>query len=270
MSEVEGRGSGQRTAADATLAAFDTYEAFAAIYDDFTYLNDYERWLGTALLPQLEKHGLRHGALLDVGCGIGRAFAPMLKRGWRIVGCDISPAMLAKAGEHSEVELHAADMRDLPTFGEFELVLCLNDAVNYLLGDGELRLALAGMARNMSSGGLLLFDCNSTSAFRAQFLPGERKVEHGGRGWTWTGLTDGAGTPGAIGAARIDGDDIEPFFNRERHYPPGEVEEALRDVGLQPLATLGMRETGNRIVLDDAVDETRDYKFVCIARLAST
>lgn len=252
----------------ATAALF-TYEAFAAIYDDFNYCNDYESWLGAALLPQLEKHGLRKGQMLDVACGTGRAFPPMLSRGWGIVGCDLSPAMLSVAREKSsdEVELHVADMRNLPAFGEFDLVLCLNDAVNYLIADGDLEKALAGMGRNLSRHGLLLFDCNSTSAFSSTYGPGERSVEHRGRRWTWTGLSDGAERPGAISVARIDGDDIEPIFNRERHFPPCDIEDAMRGAGLQTLAVLGMREIDGKINLSDRVDERRDYKFVCIARL---
>ena len=68
---------------DPVLAA---YEAFAPIYNEFNHLNDYEMWLGRALLPELEKHGLGHGKALDVGCGTGRAFAPLLRRGWQVQG----------------------------------------------------------------------------------------------------------------------------------------------------------------------------------------
>ena len=36
-------------------------------------------------------------------------------------------------------------MRELPAFGEFDLVWCLDDAVNYLLSTEELEQALSGM-----------------------------------------------------------------------------------------------------------------------------
>ena len=42
-----------------------------------------------------------------------------------------------KAGD-ADVRLDVADMRELPDFGEFELVWALNDAVNYLLSAEEL------------------------------------------------------------------------------------------------------------------------------------
>jgi SAM-dependent methyltransferase len=83
---------------DPALAA---YEAFAPIYNEFNYLNDYEMWLGRHLLPALEEHGLRQGRALDVACGTGRAFGPLLRRGWEVRGCDLSPSMLKRAGEEA-------------------------------------------------------------------------------------------------------------------------------------------------------------------------
>src|SRR3982751_6899693 len=77
------------------------YEAIAPVYDDFTAHHDYELWLGN-FLPKLRNHGLRGRRLLDIGCGTGKSFLPMLERGWQVTACDISPSMLelaeAKAG----------------------------------------------------------------------------------------------------------------------------------------------------------------------------
>lgn len=127
-------------------AAFSTYEEFALIYNDFNHNNDYEMWLGRHLLPELERWGLRRGHVLDVACGTGRAFEPLVSRGWEVTGCDLSPAMLAVARRAfaGSVRLAEADMSQLPVFGRFELALVLNDAVNYLTVDGELEAALSG------------------------------------------------------------------------------------------------------------------------------
>src|SRR5262249_13250195 len=110
------------------------YEAMAPVYDDFTAHHDYEGWL-TDLLAALERRGLKGRCLLDVACGTGKSFMPMLPRGWQVTGCDISPAMLALAVEKvgDAVRLEIADMLDLPSFGEFDLVWALDDAINYLL-----------------------------------------------------------------------------------------------------------------------------------------
>src|SRR5215212_8444723 len=104
--------------------AFAAYEAFAAVYNEFNHANDYEQWLGRSLLPELRRHGLREGGrALDVGCGTGRAFRPLLRRGWQVHGCDLSPAMLNLAAREggADVTVQVADMRDLPHLGSFDL-----------------------------------------------------------------------------------------------------------------------------------------------------
>src|SRR2546423_10557691 len=116
--------------------AFVAYERLAPFYDRFTESYDYDRWL-----PRLEAIALDHGLsgkrLLDVGCGTGKSFAPMLARGYEVVGCDISPAMVERARERfgDRAEVFVADMRELPRIDTFDLVTCLDDALNYVLTD---------------------------------------------------------------------------------------------------------------------------------------
>ena len=238
------------------------YDAFAPIYDDFNAQNDYELWF-SVLLPRLEEFGLETGKLLDVGCGTGRAFAPMLRRGWELAACDISPAMVAKAKEKHAGEAIAfdvADMTKLPKYGEFQLVWALNDAVNYLVGDGDLQAALEGMSANLADDGLVVFDCNTLLLFRAGFDQGEG-LKRDAR-WNWQGL----GQDGDIYEAEVSGEGIATHIHRERHYSVPEVQRTLMNAGLQPLAALGQREDGDELVLADTWDEERDHKIVHVAR----
>jgi SAM-dependent methyltransferase len=247
---------------------FEAYQAFAPVYNEFNHRNDYEMWVGRVLLPELEKHGLRQGRALDVACGTGRAFAPLLSRGWEIVGCDLSPAMLEfarrEAGER--VRLEVADMRELPVFGRFELVLSLNDPVNYVFDDDDLGRTFGGMRANLAEDGLLIFDCNSRSTFETTYTDEAREVEHDGRRWTWRGL--GELSPNVF-ESRIEGDGIEPISHRERFRPEAEIRAALEAAGLEGLAALGMQEVGTEVVLTEPADEGRDYKIVYIAKRAA-
>jgi len=252
--------------ADPALVA---YEAFAAVYNEFNHSNDYEKWLGQALLPELRKNGLREGGrALDVGCGTGRAFQPLLRRGWRIHGCDLSPAMLELASQEGggEVTLEAADMRDLPDLGSFDLVLSLNDSVNYLLGDDDLVLALSGMRRSLAPSGLIVFDANSSSTYASGYSE-ERQVEHEGSQWAWSGQGEVAPS---IFEAKITGDRLaEPICHLERFRSQREVLDAMRAAGIETLAALGMSEVGEEILLSTPVDEDRDYKLVFIGSVAA-
>jgi SAM-dependent methyltransferase len=242
------------------------YETFADIYDDFNSANDYEMWF-TALLPPLERLGLRQGSLLDVGCGTGRAIAPMLRRGWRITACDISAAMVAKAREKfpEGVTFDVGDMRELPVYGSFELVWALNDPVNYLLGDGDLETALAAMGANLADDGLLVFDCNTRRLFRDLFggTAEDEDISDDAR-WKW----EGRGGDGTVFEAQISGERIEAHVHRERHRPVEEVQAAMREVGLTPLAAMGQSESEEGLSLVEDWDEDRDHKIIHVARRA--
>jgi SAM-dependent methyltransferase len=248
-------------------SAKEAYQAFASIYDDFNYRNDYEMWF-SALLPELEKRGLKHGRLLDVGCGTGRAFEPMLRRGWQIQGCDVSTAMLDEAREKvgDAVALAVADARELPVYGEFELSWALNDVVNYLTGDGDLERALAGMRANLAPGGMVIFDSNTISLFRADFASGASEGMSVG-GWTWRGLSSDI-EPGGTYEAEVSGEGVETHIHCERHYTAEQVKAAMEAAGVEFLAALGQQEENGKVVLVDPPDELRDHKTIYIGRAA--
>jgi SAM-dependent methyltransferase len=168
----------------------------------------------------------------------------------------------AQAGGDS-VALQVADMRELPHLGDIDLVLSLNDSVNYLLGDGDLVTALAGMKANLAEGGLLLFDVNSRSTYMEGYAE-VREVEHDGSRWVWTGRGEVAPS---VFEAEIAGDRIEPIEHLERFRPEAEVLEAMRAAGLEPLATFGMSEADGEVVLSSP-DENRDYKLIFIGTAA--
>jgi ubiquinone/menaquinone biosynthesis C-methylase UbiE len=58
----------------------------------------------------------RPGAtVVDAGCGAGRAVAELAGRGFRAIGVDLDPAMLAAArGRFPDIDVRAADATDLP------------------------------------------------------------------------------------------------------------------------------------------------------------
>ena len=74
------------------------YESIAPVYDQFTAHHDYESRIAM-LLELAAENGLRKGAsrVLDVACGTGKSFRPLLDRGWEVTGCDISASMVALA-----------------------------------------------------------------------------------------------------------------------------------------------------------------------------
>lgn len=250
----------------------DAYDGFAHVYDEFTSANNYEMWLGEVLLPELSKHGLRTGRALDIGCGTGRAFDPLLNRGWQVVGCDASQGMLGQAQRKfgDRVELIHADARALDAVmpagdrsDAFQLTILLNEVVNYLTGDGDLERAFDAIRRHLSDDGLIVFDTNTLLWFRESFAAG-RSEEMSARGWDWHGLTSEIVVGGSY-EARLSGKCVEPHVHRQRHWTLERIDQALERCGLCPLATLGQREENWRVILDASPDEERDSKVVHIA-----
>jgi SAM-dependent methyltransferase len=245
----------------------------APVYDDFTAHHEYEAWIAD-LLEILARRGLQGNRLLDVGCGTGKSFLPMLPRGWQVTGCDISPAMLELASEKAgdSAQLSVADMLELPKLGEFDLVWALDDAVNYLLSTAELERALAGMRANLAPTGLLLFDVNTLLAYRTFFAETE-VVERGGVRLVWHGLASAEAAPGSICESRLEvaqaktgpATEAPVLVHRQRHFPEAQILAALEAAGLECLDVYGHGLDG---IPRQPLDETTHTKALYVSRSA--
>lgn len=249
------------------------YEAIAPVYDDFTHHHDYEAWV-SELLSYLKPLGLRGRRLLDVACGTGKSFMPLLERGWEVTGCDISPAMveLARAKAGARARISVADMRRLPRYGEFDLVWCLDDAINYLLGIEEVDQALRSMLPNLEpEHGLLLFDLNTLETYRT-FFAEEVEMEINGRRLLWHGRSDPEMSSGGIAEAVFE---VEPLgggaatipteTHRQRHFPEAEILGSLERCGYECLEVHGLFTDG---ILRRPLEDERHSKAVYVARAA--
>lgn len=220
---------------------------------------------------------LRHAALqagervLDVGCGTGKSFAPLLARGYDVWACDISPAMVARARRCPGIDperVLVADMRELPDLGAFTLVTCLDDAVNYLLTADDLAAAFASVARLLAPDGVYLFDTNTLATYRAGFAA-RASFERPLAAAVWRGETAEPIEAGALCSASIElsGPD-GPGVSRhvQRHHPEATVRQALASAGLACRAVLGQSTGG---VLHAHADEDAHTKLVYLAGRAS-
>ena len=244
---------------------FRAYQAMAPAYDAFTAHEDHESWLAE-LLPHLEQHGLVGDRLLDVGCGTGKSLIPMLERGWRVSGYDISPRMLAFARRKvgAAADLRVADMRKQPNIGYFDVVWAINDALNYLLSEQALWDALSGMRRNLAIGGLLVFDLNTLRTYRTVFAKG-RVVKTNGPNLIWTGFARPSEPPGSECEAlfEIEGRGTNfSYAHRQRHFPEAAVLGCIAEAGLECLDVFGQEEGG---ALVQPLDEIRHRKAIYIA-----
>jgi SAM-dependent methyltransferase len=97
--------------------------------------------------------------VLDMACGSGRHSLELRRRGFSVVGADISPDLIEiarreAAEENLEVDFVLSDLRDLDLDSEFDLVLNLNDgAIGYLESDEENLRTFEVISRALKPGG---------------------------------------------------------------------------------------------------------------------
>lgn len=249
--------------------AWDAYEAIAPAYDVLTGGYPHERWL--ACLEQLAiVHGLRGKRLLDLACGTGASFLPMLDRGYTVTACDIAQAMLDRARVKApRARLHRVDMRQLPALGSFDLITCLDDALNYLLTDDELAAAFDGIARNLAGDGIAVWDLNTLAQYRGQFAQ-DRIVECPDLYIGW-GTSRGRAAINAGGIVEVV---IDAFArtgetwrrttstHRQRHWPRDTVARLARDARLELIDVRGQRPG---VLIDPDLDELVHIKAIYLA-----
>lgn len=259
---------------DQASPALEAYERLAPVYDLLTAGYDHPTWLDSLESLALE-HGLEGRRLLDVACGTGKSFLPMLARGYEVSACDVSPAMVDLArtkldGAEARADLFVADMRDLPPLGEVDLITCLDDAVNYLLSAEDLSAALRSMARALAPGGLLAFDVNTLATYRSSFAS-DFALDGPASFLCWRGEAGAEFAPGEVAAAAIEVFEEEPdgrwrrttSRHVQRHHPRDEVEAALAGAGLELAAVRGQAR-GARLELE--AEELVHPKLVYLAR----
>ena len=143
------------------------YRAIADHYDGFAN----PVWMGRTevFLDRLfRRHGI--GNAVDVACGTFAIDLRLAKRGYEIVGRDLSPDMI-RVGRRAlrmaglRADLGVADMRTLRVRRKFDAVLCLGTAFNYLAEPRDVRLALRSFRHLLRQGGLLVLDLTNFDAF---------------------------------------------------------------------------------------------------------
>jgi len=242
------------------------YEDLAPFYDDFTADYAHGPWL--AELERCAKRwGVKWGDVLDVGCGTGASAWPLQQSGWQVTACDLSPGMVARARERLGLgpdRCFVADMRELPQVGEFNLIVSLDDAVNYLTEPDELSAALAAMSRALAPGGVLLFDVNTLltyeTVFGAHFSRTGDLADYHWRGLSKTPACADHQYTAELEVRRL-GRLVGRSIHRQRHHSRETIGAAAQEAGLSVVEVLG-QSSGGRLGPDP--DERRHLKLVYV------
>lgn len=153
------------------------YEALAHWYDSLTTDVDYAAWA-----DWLERHFAASKVpvklVLDLACGTGSLSCELARRGYGVVGVDLSPDMLMEASEKA-LELPeeqrptflCQSMDELDLFGTVDACVCCLDSVNYITDAATLKEAFRRVHTFLMPGGRFIFDINTP--YKLQNMDGQ-------------------------------------------------------------------------------------------------
>ncbi len=101
--------------------------------------------------------------ILDIGCGTGRHSIELAKRGYAVVGIDLSESLLKRAKEKAseqnlQIVFQKHDARNLPFLHEFDLVIMLCEGAFPLMETDEMNFQILQNAANaLKSKGKIIF-----------------------------------------------------------------------------------------------------------------
>lgn len=159
----------------------DAYMGFASHYDLHGW-DWYASTYGPRLFRLIDEKGLARGRVLDAGCGTGTLALDLAGRGHRVVGVDLSEAMIAVARAKdtaSSVTWRTGDITTLervPGEEAFDLVTCVADTLNHLETPDLWEKAFRRLGAQLRAGGWLFFDAMTSRGLQRldKFVAEER------------------------------------------------------------------------------------------------
>lgn len=224
------------------------YEFLAGCYDTFTADVDYARWA-----DYLEKHFARSTipvhTVLDLACGTGSLTCELARRGYEMIGVDLSQEMLAQAaekcrgvGEIEPIFLHQA-MERLDLYGTIDACVCCLDSVNYVTRPKALARAFQRVHTFLMPGGVFVFDINTPEKLRG--LDGQMFLDENEDAYcVWRADYSPRRRVCTYGMdifQREEGDLWQRWeeIHEEYAYEPAELEEFLRQAGFSHIKQYG-------------------------------
>lgn len=222
-----------------------SYGVFSEFYDALTANVSYDT-VSQVLSSLLTRYGKSRGLLLDLACGTGSISVRLAKKGYEVIGVDLSPEMLSEAQNKAysagqNILFLCQDMTALDLYGTVDAAVCTLDGLCHLPNEESVFAALQKVSLFMNPGGVFLFDVNSFYKHRA--VLGNNTFVYDTDDvycvWQNTLLSDGV-------TVQMDLDFFEPVSDEgdyvrqserftERAYPRETLEAMLKKAGFTVL-----------------------------------
>ncbi len=206
--------------------------------------------------------------ILDIGCGTGRHDIELAKRGYNVVGVDLSESMLSKARENAakvnaRVDFRRTDARHLNFSEEFDAAIMICEGAFPLMETDEMNfMILKGAYNALKQNGKFIFTT----------LNGLFPLYHSVKDFINEQSTGGINKTNSFDLMKFreyseyeitDDDGVKRILNcNERYYVPSEISWMLGSLGFKAAEIFGC-EIGKWS--RDKELTTNDYEMLVIA-----
>ena len=222
-----------------------SYEGFAYVYDTFMDNVPYEAW-SEYVTGLLEEYEIRDGLVLDLGCGTGSMTELLAKKGYDMIGIDLSCEMLEiamdkRAESGLDILYLQQDMREFELYGTVRAIVSICDSMNYIPEEENL-LEVFRLANNyLDPKGIFIFDMNTR--YKYEKILGDtviaEKREDCSFIWENTFYEDESVNEYELTIFVKEEDDLYRKYE-ETHYQKAydieRVQELIREAGMEVLA----------------------------------
>jgi len=215
------------------------FVAVAPYYDHLMRFVPYGMWVDYCEQILTRERGEARD-VLDLCCGTGSIGLRFAERGYRVVGVDLSPQMVALGrataeARGSSMRFVVADARKLCLRPEFDVAVCLFDSLNYITAEEQLRECFAGVAAALRRRGLFLFDVNTVRALRLDLFTQVNRDAADSLQYDWRSSWDPASRICTVHMRfRYDDNGRTEEFEEVHHqkgYELDELQRWLKDAG---------------------------------------
>ena len=166
----------------------ESYTDFAYIYDKLID-QDYEKW-ADYIEEIFKTNDKKPSLVLDLGCGTGNITNILAKRGYDMIGIDISPDMLNvardKAADGGQDVLYLCqDIREFELYGTVDAIICTLDVLNYITEPEDLKHVFSLVKNYLNPDGIFIFDINTEYKLKNVLGNNTFIYEENGIFYTW-------------------------------------------------------------------------------------
>ena len=149
----------------------DAYHALAASYDRLTNDVDYNATV-EFYMQILRREGLKPRTCVDLACGTGSVTEILARKGYDVVGVDLSEEMLTEAFQKVQdmecpPRFICQNLRDLYLPRGVDMAVCALDSLDYITNPDDCAEAISRTYKVLNPGGIFIFDVNTPEKLRA-------------------------------------------------------------------------------------------------------